>query len=228
MPAPKPAPDTRSALGRFAKCLGLPLVIAALVFLSGTRGETFGGLFAPVGRSIAASVELVFSALLLVAAYHPIGLLLLGVALTAGCACYFLKTGDTVKESNKKVDSLARRVCWVGANLTVLAILGIILYPYDEIRYFEGESYAFSALDDGRLLNGAGGNMDYMNCRRISEAYLSSNIETRKRLAVEVNGVMVASGQHPAENCRMLSFNKVHYGYSHASIFTKNQDSNTD
>lgn len=70
--------------------------------------------------------------------------------------------------------------------------------------------------------------MNYMNCRRIAEAYLSAAAQTQLRLAVEVNGVKVKAGQHPAQHCQMFSFNKVLYGYENSKVFAAKRGRNPD
>lgn len=226
--APKPVLDSRAALTQFAKCLGVPLAIMAVVFLGFTRGEVLGGVFAPIGQAIAATAEFVFSVFALVAAYHPGGLLLLGGALIAGCTCYFIKTDGMTRGLGNKVDTLARIVGWAGGAAVVLAFLGVLTYPGDAIRYFHTNPSSLSPREQDALFAGRGGHMNYMNCRRIAGAYLSASANTQQRMAVEVNGAKVMAGQHPAEHCQMLSFNKVLYGYAHSNIFTDNRSSNSD
>lgn len=226
--ASKPALNSRAALIQFAKCLGLPLLIAAVVFLGATRGKSFGGVFVPIGQAIAGIVEFVLSVFALVAAYHPGGLLLLGAAFIAGCACYFVKTEGMTRGSTNKIDTLVRIVGWAGAAGVALAILGVISYPGDAIRLLHGDPDSLSIREQDSLLSGRGGDMNYMNCRRIAGAYLSAGAQTQLRLAVEVNGVKVKAGQHPAQHCQMFSFNKVLYGYENSKVFAAKRDRNPD
>ena len=57
---------------------------------------------------------------------------------------------------------------------------------------------------------------------------LSAGAQTQLRLAVEVNGMKVKAGQHPAQHCQMFSFNKVLYGYENSKIFAAKRGRNPD
>ena len=226
--ASKPVLNVRAALIQFTKCLGLPLLIAAVVFLGVTRGKSFGGVFVPIGQAIAGTVEFVLSAFALVVAYNPGGLFLLGAAFIAGCACYFVKTEGMTRGSTNKIDTLARIVGWAGVAGVALAMVGGISHPAGAIRMLHGDPDSLSIGEQAWLLSGRGGDMNYMNCRRIAEAYLSAGAQTQLRLAGEVNGVKVKAGQHPAQHCQMFSFNKVLYGYENSKVFAAKRGRNPD